>query len=419
MVELDSAAHRRTLLSETGRLLQFGRAAALPAGGFGWLDTRGAVTVGRPAQLYVTGRMTHVYSIGSLLGLAGSDHLVDHGLLALSSIFHDMQNGGWYEAIDDEGQVSDPRKTTYGLAFVILAGASASYAGRPGAPELLEAALAVSERHVWEEAEGMVVDSWDRTFSQLDDYRGVNSTMHTVEAYLAAYAATERSVWLDRALKMTERVLGFARDAGWRLPEHFDARWEPRLDHNRDRPQDPTRPFGATVGHWLEWSRLVLQVRASLAGPEGPVHDRLLDAAVVLFDAAVRDGWDVDGRPGFVYTVDWDGHVVVKTRLHWVLCEALGAAATLARVTGQERFRRWYATWWAYAEAHLLDVQNGSWHHELDERNVPSETIRPGKADLYHAVQAVLLPLLPVGPSVAQEVKAHLLDAGRTIDPAP
>ena len=313
---MDSAAHRRTLLAETGRLLEFGRAAALPAGGFGWLDIRGAVTAGRPAQLYVTGRMTHVYSLGSLLGLAGSDEKAAHGLASLDGLFQDDEHGGWYEAVDGEGRASDPRKTTYGLAFVILAAASASLAGAPGAPALLERALTVSEQHVWDETEGMVVDGWDRTFTRLEDYRGVNSTMHSVEAYLAAYAATGRPVWLERALRMTERVLGFAQGRDWRMPEHFDARWEPRLEHNRDRPDDPTKPYGATVGHWLEWSRLVLQVRAALAGRQDGVRERLLGAAVALFDAAVRDGWAVDGRPGFVYTVDWDGRPVVRSRLH-------------------------------------------------------------------------------------------------------
>lgn len=256
----------------------------------------------------------------------------------------------------------------------------------------------------------MVVDGWDRTFTTLDDYRGVNSTMHTVEAYLAAYAATDEPVWLDRALRMTERVLGLAREHSWRIPEHFDARWRPLLEHNRDRATDPTKPYGATPGHWLEWSRLVLQLRAALGARDGSSPDRLLDAAVSLFGAAVRDGWHVDGRPGFVYTVDWEGRPLVRTRLHWVLCEALGAAATLWTVTGQETYRTWYGTWWAYAREHLVDLGNGSWHHELDEANLPSQTIRPGKADLYHAVQALLLPLLPVGPSIAQATRAHLAE---------
>ena len=44
-------------------------------------------------------------------------------------------------------------------------------------------------------------------------------------------------------------------------------------------------------------------------------------------DRAVRDGWAVDGAPGFAYTTDWAGAPVVRTRMHWVAAEAIGAAA--------------------------------------------------------------------------------------------
>jgi len=226
-----------------------------------------------------------------------------------------------------------------------------------------------------------------------------------VEAYLAAAAATGEDVWIDRAAQMTRRVLDFARERSWRLPEHFDAAWQPLPDHNRDRPDDPVRPYGSTIGHWLEWSRLVLQVRAALES-RGPVADDWLRDAAGLFDAAVREGWHVDGQPGFVFTVDWDGSPVVRQRLHWVLCEALGAATVLHQVTGEESYRDRWHEWWAYAEEHLLDREHGSWHHELSPDNRPAATIRPGKADLYHAVQATLLPRVRVGPALATQLRA-------------
>ena len=53
----------------------------------------------------------------------------------------------------------------------------------------------------------------------------------------------------------------FAEPHAWRIPEHFNPRWEPQLEHNRDRPDDQFQPYGATVGHGLEWSRLLLHLR--------------------------------------------------------------------------------------------------------------------------------------------------------------
>ena len=53
----------------------------------------------------------------------------------------------------------------------------------------------------------------------------------------------------------------------WRLPEHFDADWNALLEFNADRPADPFKPYGATVGHGLEWARLFLHLEA--AGAKG------------------------------------------------------------------------------------------------------------------------------------------------------
>ena len=56
----------------------------------------------------------------------------------------------------------------------------------------------------------------------------------------------------------------FAQPHSWRIPEHYDAHWQPQLEH-QDHPDDPFQPYGATVGHGLEWSRLLLHLEASLA----------------------------------------------------------------------------------------------------------------------------------------------------------
>jgi mannose/cellobiose epimerase-like protein (N-acyl-D-glucosamine 2-epimerase family) len=123
----------------------------------------------------------------------------------------------------------------------------------------------------------------------------------------------------------------------------------------------------------------------------------------------VREGWHVDGRAGFVYTVDWDGKPIVRARMHWVIAEAVAAAAALREATGDRSYDDWYRTWWAYADTHFLDRTRGSWHHELDADNRPSATVWSGKPDAYHAVQATLLPRLPAAPSVAEALRRGLL----------
>ena len=187
----------------------------------------------------------------------------------------------------------------------------------------------------------MAVEQWDRTFTTLDGYRGVNANMHTVEAYLAAADVTGDRIWLDRALRIVERVVhGWAAGNSWRIPEHFDADWEPDLEYNVDTPAHPFRPYGATIGHWLEWARLTLHARAAITARGDVAPAWMLEDAIALFDAAVREGWDVDGAPGFVYTVDWSGAPVVRERMHWVAAEGVAAAAALHAATGEAAVRR-------------------------------------------------------------------------------
>jgi mannose/cellobiose epimerase-like protein (N-acyl-D-glucosamine 2-epimerase family) len=160
----------------------------------------------------------------------------------------------------------------------------------------------------------------------------------------------------------------------------------------------------------LEWSRLLVHLEAAL-GADAP--DWLLDDAASLFATAVADGWDADGHEGFVYTTDFDGTPVVTARMHWVLTEAIAAASALYQATGDQGYADRYEQWWACAEELFIDRAQGSWHHELDASGRPASGTWAGKPDVYHAVQAVLVPRLPLAPMVA----AALRDAVRGANP--
>jgi sulfoquinovose isomerase len=404
MIRPIGTPHGDWLEGEAQRLLRFGAASRHPEGGFAWLDERGRPELDRDVELWITCRMTHVFALGALLDVPGAADLVDHGVEALQGRLRDRRYGGWYAAVGKQGP-SATHKGAYEHAFVVLAASSAAVAKRPGAQQLLDDSLTVQERRFWDDRHGAVVDVWNRDFTELEAYRGANANMHTVEAYLAAADAAGDRLWLERARRIVDRFLGVAGDHGWRLPEHFDPRWEPMLDYNSDEPAHPFRPYGATVGHALEWARLSLHVWAA----EGGAAEELRDRAAALFERAVADGWKADGEPGFVYTTDWDGRPVVASRLHWVVTEAINTAAALYLATAEERYASWYRTWWEYAERYLLDLEGGSWHHELDPQNRPAASVWSGKPDVYHALQATLMPRLPLAPSLATSLASGAL----------
>jgi mannose/cellobiose epimerase-like protein (N-acyl-D-glucosamine 2-epimerase family) len=385
------------------RLLAFAERSRLPDGGFGYLGADGAVVAGRPVETWIVARMTHVFGLAQLLGRAGADELVRHGVAALTDgPLHDAEHGGWRASTEDDA------KTAYVHAFVLLAAATATTVGDPGAVALMDEALGLWESRFFDDDAGLAVEEWDRAWSRLDDYRGVNANMHGVEASLAAADALEPAdpvmAWDLRAqaLRTTERVVhGWARERDWRLPEHFTAAWAPVPEFNRDRPADPFRPYGVTVGHQFEWARLCLHLRAVEADPPG----WLRDDAVALFDAAAGRGWAADGRPGFPYTLDWSDRPVVGARMHWVLCEAVAAATVLAEATQEQRFRDLAQQWREHGEQAFADPATGSWHHELTPTGELGSGTWTGQPDAYHLAQMLLLDGRPVRGSVAAALR--------------
>lgn len=396
------------LEAECRRLLGFGPDVVHPLGGAAWLGDDGTPDLARPVHTWITSRMVHVHSLGVLLGVEGCHERASGTLDGLRGVLRDREHGGWWAAVAPDGAPLDgpdgTAKSCYAHAFVALAASSATAAGLDGGEQLLDEAAGVLAERFWEEDTGRVVDEWDRAWTRDAPYRGLNSTMHALEAMLAVGDVTGDPVWHERCGRTAAWVVDLATAYEGRLPEHFDRDWGVDLELNRDRPDDPFKPYGATVGHALEWSRLLVQVEATL-GPAAPPG--LLPAAELLLERAVADGWDVDGAPGFVYTTDWEGRPVVRQRMHWVAAEAVAAAAALHRRTGRADHLGRTRAWWAYVEEHLVDRERGSWYHELDPTNTPQASVWPGKPDLYHAVQATLLPRLPSASSLASALAAR------------
>ena len=348
--------------------------------------------------------MPHVYTIGKYLGHEGSEELIDAAVKGLCGAAKDKENGGWYSSITPDGGYVD-NKLCYVHAFVILAASDAALAGHPKGEELLQDALDTYDRYFWNEEDGMACDTWNTEFTELDPYRGLNANMHTVEAFLAAADVTGDEKYRMRCGRIIKHVIGWASDNEWRIPEHYTSNWEPDLECNKAHPEDQFKPYGATPGHGLEWARLITQWALSIYKKEKEKTASYIEAAEKLFDRAVEDGWNADGAPGIVYTTDWDGKPVVHDRMHWVLAEAINTSAVLWHVTGKQKYAEAYAEFMEYLDEKVLDHENGSWFHQMDCNNVPGNTVWPGKPDLYHAVQATLIPYYVPDLSIAVAVK--------------
>ena len=399
---IDTEENKEFMHSLTEELLAFGHRFPSPKGSSYYLGDDGTPWTDRPRETWITCRMAHVYSIGVKLGHSGSESLVDAAISGLMGELYDKKNGGWYPGVTSDGKIL-PNKQCYAHAFVILAASSAMTAKRPYAENLLKEALELFDLRFWNEEEGLACDTWDTSFSECDEYRGLNANMHSVEAFLAVADVTGDEKYRVRAGRIIDHVIGWAKENNWRIPEHFSSDWVADLECNKDKPADQFKPYGATPGHGIEWARLITQWAKSTYRDDEKAT-AYIDAAQKLYNRAIEDAWYADGAPGIAYTTDWDGKPVVHDRMHWTLAEAINTSAVLYRVTGNEKYANDYATFMQYLDEKVHDKVYGSWYHQLDQNNRVIGTVWPGKSDIYHALQATLIPYSMVDKSIATAV---------------
>ena len=393
--QLGNEENKSWLKENFEMLLRFGKKFPSPEGGSYYLGDDGTPWKERPRETWITARMAHVYSIGAMMGYEGCAELAKAAIGGLKGELRDGANGGWFCGRQADGNPL-PNKLCYQHAFVILAATSAMLAGIEGADELLEQAKADYDRFFWNEEEGLSCDTWNTEFTVCDGYRGLNANMHTVEAFLAVADAQKDEAYRVRAGRIIDHVISWAESHDWRIPEHFSSDWIPDLDCNKDHPNDPFKPYGATPGHGIEWARLITQWALS-SGKAG----KYIEAAENLFNRAACDAWNADGAPGIVYTTDWDGKPVVHDRMHWTLMEAINTSSVLYQVTEKPEYAARYTEFMEYMDQCVLDHVNGSFFHQLDSNNRVIGTVWPGKSDLYHAAQAMLIPYAKPDVSIA------------------
>lgn len=309
-----------------------------------------------------------------------------HGLRYLREVHRNPQSGGYAWTIRD-GAPEDRTNHAYGVAFVLLAYASARKAGVAEAAAWMDETWELLERRFWDAEAGLYRDEADAEWN-FSGYRGQNANMHMCEAMLAAYQASDEVRYLDRALTladhMTRRQAAQADGLVW---EHYDTGWRIDWDYNRDNPKHLFRPWGFQPGHQTEWAKLLMILEPLLLERNREEH-WIVPTARHLFDTAVKHAWD-EVHGGLCYGFAPDGSVCDDDKYFWVQAESLAAAALLHARTGDAGYATWHDKLWAYSWRHFVDHEYGAWYRILtrDNRKYSDEKSPAGKVD-YHTMGA-------------------------------
>lgn len=307
---------------------------------------------------------------------------IRHGLHHLEDTHFQLASGGYAWLLEDD-RVADVTNHCYGLAFVIVAASTAILAGVDEGRTTLDKAWNLMEQHFWDADHDLYKDEANADFSVIDGYRGQNANMHSCEAMLWAYEATNEARFLERAATLAENITRRqAAKANGLVWEHYNENWEVDWEYNLDNPKHLFRPWGFQPGHQTEWSKLLLILHRHAP------QDWHIPRARELFDTALDKAWDAENS-GICYGFAPDGSICDGDKYFWVQAESFAAAALLAEATGEQVYRDWYERIWQYSWQHMVDHEYGAWFRILTQDNQKYDDLKSpaGKTD-YHTMGA-------------------------------
>lgn len=310
--------------------------------------------------------------------------LATHGLSYIRSCHWDEHRKGYNWTLKTGHIPDDQTNHCYGLAFVILSASAAHELGIEGAKQDIELAYQVMEEHLWDSSIGLYADEASPDWAKIGSYRGQNANMHSCEAMLAAYEATNEERYLDRAYQIAKLItIDLADKSNGLIWEHFTQDLEIDWEYNKQDPKNLYRPWGFQPGHQTEWSKLLLTLYTHR--PE----DWMIKKAKGLFDAALDICWDAK-YGGILYGFAPDNSICDDDKYFWVQAETFAAAARLYKLTGNKQYSDWYERIWKYSWEHMIDHSYGAWYRVLtvDNKKYSDEKSTAGGKCDYHTIGA-------------------------------
>ena len=307
----------------------------------------------------------------------------EHGIRFIREHHWDESRQAYNWTLQDQ-KANDQTNHCYGLAFVVLAFATAYEAGFEDAKIDLERAYQIMEEKFWQSDTGLYADEANPNWSEITDYRGQNANMHSCEAMLTAYQVTNQQYYLDRAYHLAHKfTIELAAKSDNLVWEHYQQNLAIDWSYNKDDPKNLYRPWGFQAGHQTEWAKLLLTLYQHR--PE----QWMIERAQALFDEALSICWD-NTHGGILYGFAPDKTICDDDKYFWVQAESFAAAARLAQITRDEKYWQWYDKIWRYADEHMIDHQYGAWYRLLtrDNKTISNQKSTAGGKCDYHTLGA-------------------------------
>lgn len=330
---------------------------------------------------YLVGQARHIWVLARLAAFKEDEtflHQAQHGFRFLVDAMWDEENGGFYEAVTQEGEpIPKFGKSAYGMSFSIYALAALyKESGDEVVLEYAKKAFAWLESHSWDsENEGYVddldlegqwiskrIDGIDTVGLGAKDY---NSSIHILECFTVLY-----SVWPDETLRLRlEQMLAVVRDRFVQDPAYlhliFNRNWEKISFRTLGRDAVIAGRFFDHVswGHDVETAFLMLEAAEAL---NGEVDEKTALKAKALVDHALETGWDAElgslFEGGYYFEDNEAPEVIMPQKVWWIAAESLNANLLMSQLyPDQPKYFEAFVAQWTYIKDYLLDPESSGW----------------------------------------------------------
>lgn len=193
----------------------------------------------------------HLFSYSAAYLLSGSEHYLneaDRLYDYLKKHGWDESHGGWYYAIDREGQPADTKKDLF-MNIYAATGLSLYYfvTHDPEVLEKIESTRKLLQEHAWDEDHSGYYRRLNRSWEVTDSSKVFTPQMAPVSGYLLyLYGATRDKQYLDQSSTLVVLALEKLKDekTGW-IREKFNPDWSVPKENDREREQ-------INIGHNIE-----------------------------------------------------------------------------------------------------------------------------------------------------------------------
>ncbi|MGM0376694.1 MAG: AGE family epimerase/isomerase [Bacteroidota bacterium] len=379
------------LAGELNRILEFWNTHAIDEkhGGFaGEVDSDGKMVPEADKGLVLNARI--LWSFSAAFNFTRDERWLQPAHRAFDFLinhFYDREHGGFFWAVDYQGNVANDRKQVYGQGFAIYA--FSEYFKATGKQAALDHAVELFElldKYSYDPEHGGYLEALSANWSRMDDVRlslkdancpkSMNTHLHVLEPFSNLYRVWPKEILRNRMKSLVrifiDRILD---NTSGHFHLFFDEDWTVRSNM-------------VSYGHDIEGTWLINEAASLIDDPEltREARTRTTEMAGIF----LKEGMAPDDS--VYYEKDLDQDSMHKERHWWGQAEALVGLLDAFENTSDEKYFEGFLKIWHYIRQHVVDFDKGEWFGIIEDDGTP----RPGEPKAgfwkcpYHSTRALM-----------------------------